>query len=72
MAEAWVAQDRVSLYANSQGLGQAFSFSLLLREFDREQYRYAIDTSLRMAREAGSTTTWVLSNHDVSLTELLV
>ncbi|ORX36053.1 glycoside hydrolase superfamily [Kockovaella imperatae] len=65
VAEAWVAQDRIPLYADANGLGQSFSFDLLLREFDRAQYKDAIETSLKMAKLAGSSTTWVLSNHDM-------
>ena len=66
VAECWVAPDRKHLYAAADGLGQAFSFDMLLCNFDAERYRQCIETSLEGARRARSSTTWVLSNHDVS------
>ncbi|WRT65341.1 uncharacterized protein IL334_002284 [Kwoniella shivajii] len=65
VAEAWVAPDRKGLYASSDGLGQAFSFDILLCNFDADEYRECIDRSLEASKESKSSTTWVLSNHDV-------
>ncbi|WWC93099.1 uncharacterized protein L201_008064 [Kwoniella dendrophila CBS 6074] len=65
VAEAWVAPDRKGLYASSDGLGQAFSFDILLCNFHKEEYEECINRSLAAAREIKSSNTWVLSNHDV-------
>jgi len=65
VAECWVAPDRKHLYASAQGLGQAFSFDILLCNFYAAEYRNCIEHSLRSSKESGSSTTWVLSNHDV-------
>ncbi|WVW79877.1 hypothetical protein I302_101847 [Kwoniella bestiolae CBS 10118] len=65
VAEAWVAPDQKRLYASSEGLGQTFSFDILLCNFEVEEYRKCIDQSLVAAKEHQSSTTWVLSNHDV-------
>lgn len=66
VAEAWVAPDQKPLYASSEGLGQTFSFDILLCNFDAEEYRQCIKSSLAGSKKSDSTTTWVLSNHDVS------
>lgn len=65
MAEAWVAPDRKHLYASSEGLGQAFSFDMLMCPYDDAKYKEVIEGSLKFAKESGSSTTWVFSNHDV-------
>ncbi|KAL7420666.1 alpha-glucosidase maltase [Cryptotrichosporon argae] len=65
VAECWVAPDRKPLYASADGLGQAFSFDILVCNFDADEYKKCIDESLRDSAAAGSSTTWVLSNHDV-------
>ncbi|GAA4174136.1 glycoside hydrolase family 13 protein [Gryllotalpicola koreensis] len=65
VAEAWVAADRRARYASPDGLGQAFNFDLLEADFDAAQFRRIIAFNLELARESGSSTTWVLSNHDV-------
>ncbi len=67
VAEAWVASDRKQWYASSEGLGQSFSFDLVMCNFYRKEYKETIDTSLELVTRSGSSTTWVLSNHDVSL-----
>lgn len=72
VAEAWVASDRKHLYASPEGLGQSFSFDMLMLDFGRDDFgrddfRQTIDSSLADSRRSGSSTTWVLSNHDVSL-----
>lgn len=66
VAEAWVAPDQKPLYASSEGLGQTFSFDILLCNFDAGEYRQCIKSSLEGSKKSNSTTTWVLSNHDVS------
>ena len=66
VAEAWVATpERRAKYASAEGLGQAFNFDLLQADFDADQFRAVIAENLAHASVAGSSTTWVLSNHDV-------
>ncbi|SEB67773.1 alpha-glucosidase [Paramicrobacterium humi] len=66
VAEAWVATpERRARYASAEGLGQAFNFDLLEADFDSAQFREIITSNLEQAKGAGSSTTWVFSNHDV-------
>lgn len=65
VAEAWVDRARVPLYASAESLGQAFNFELLEADFDAEQFRRIVRDNLELAAQSGSSTTWVLSNHDV-------
>ncbi len=65
VAEAFSAPERRALYARPTGLGQAFNFDLLQADFDPTQYREVVMACLVRAAENGSSSTWVLSNHDV-------
>jgi alpha-glucosidase len=65
VAEAWVPAHRRGRYARLEGLGQAFNFDLLSAEWDAEQFGSIIRTNLDFATTNGTTSTWVLSNHDV-------
>ncbi|MGV8972598.1 MAG: glycoside hydrolase family 13 protein [Rhodoglobus sp.] len=65
VAEAWVQASRRARYASPEGLGQAFNFDLLEADFDATQFRAVITANLELAQTSGSSTTWVLSNHDV-------
>lgn len=66
VAEAWVeTPERRARYASAEGLGQAFNFDLLEADFDAAQFRSIITSNLAQAKDAGSSTTWVFSNHDV-------
>ncbi|MGU3644845.1 glycoside hydrolase family 13 protein [Microbacterium sp. C23T] len=65
VAEAWVEPSRIPLYASSESLGQAFNFDLLEADFDPAQFRRIVGDNLDLAALSGSSTTWVLSNHDV-------
>jgi alpha-glucosidase len=65
VAEAWVHPHRRAAYASESGLGQAFNFDLLAAAFDASSYRDVIDKNLAFSKESGSSSTWVLSNHDV-------
>lgn len=65
VAEAWVTHERRPRYADARGLGQAFNFDLLQADWDATEFRTVIETNLELARVAGSSSTWVLSNHDV-------
>jgi alpha-glucosidase len=66
VAEAWVHASRRARYASPQGLGQAFNFDLLQSDFDAASFRRIIAHNLTEARESGASSTWVLSNHDVT------
>ncbi|MFT4050621.1 MAG: alpha-amylase family glycosyl hydrolase [Microbacterium sp.] len=65
VAEAWVDPSRIHLYASPKSLGQAFNFDLLEADFDAAQFRSIITANLALVAESGSSSTWVLSNHDV-------
>ena len=66
IAEAWVeTPERRVKYAAPTGLGQAFNFDLLEADFDAAQFRPLIEDNLAEVAATGSSTTWVLSNHDV-------
>jgi len=65
VAEAWVAADRVPRYASPESLGQAFNFDLLEADFDAAQFQRIVTDNLALAARSGSSSTWVLSNHDV-------
>lgn len=64
VAEAWVPAHRRVRYASPTSLGQAFNFDLLRAPFDAAVFRDVIGANLALANTAGSTSTWVLSNHD--------
>lgn len=65
IAEAWVDSERRPKYASADGLGQAFNFDLLEADFDADQFREIVTFNLDLAEKSGSSSTWVLSNHDV-------
>ena len=65
VAEAWVHPSRRPRYASPQGLGQAFNFDLLQANWNAGEYLRTITDNLSDAQRQGSSTTWVLSNHDV-------
>ncbi|GEK23301.1 glycoside hydrolase family 13 protein [Cellulomonas xylanilytica] len=65
VAEAWVPAHRRSRYASPEGLGQAFNFDLLEARWDAKEFAEIIDRNLELASESGTSSTWVLSNHDV-------
>jgi alpha-glucosidase len=65
VAEAFAPPERRALYARPTELGQAFNFDLLKADFGAEDFRAVIDFCLGEAERVGSSTTWVLSNHDV-------
>lgn len=67
VAEAWVTTpERRAKYASATSLGQAFNFDLLEADFDAVSFRRIIADNLAQAQATGSSTTWVLSNHDVT------
>jgi len=65
VAEAWVHPERRARYASPEGLGQAFNFDLLQADWDAATLRRVIARNLEAAADSGSSSTWVLSNHDV-------
>ena len=65
VAEAWVKPHRRRRYASRDSLGQVFDLDLLVAPWDAAEYRNIIERSLDLARAADTTTTWVLSNHDI-------
>ncbi len=66
VAEAWVEDpERRARYASIEGLGQTFNFDLLRADFHAPQFKEIIDHNLELAEKSDSSTTWVLSNHDV-------
>jgi alpha-glucosidase len=65
VAEAWVHPTRRPRYASPDGLGQAFNFDLLAADWNAGEFLRIITDNLSDAQRQGSSTTWVLSNHDV-------
>jgi alpha-glucosidase len=65
VAEAFAPSERRALYARPTGLGQAFNFDLLKADFSAAEFGAVITFCLNEAAKTGSSSTWVLSNHDV-------
>jgi alpha-glucosidase len=65
VAEAWVAAHRRVAFARPEGLGQAFNFDLLLTPWDAAAFTKVITENLALSAEAGASSTWVFSNHDM-------
>ncbi|QKW06121.1 glycoside hydrolase family 13 protein [Streptomyces sp. NA04227] len=67
VAEAWTPSvERTALYVRPDEMHQAFNFQYLTTYWDAAELREIIDLSLDSMRPVGATTTWVLSNHDVT------
>jgi len=65
VAESWVPHSRKFLYASPDSLGQVFNFDLVAAEWGAEDYKKVVDQNVEFERESGSSSTWVLSNHDI-------
>ena len=65
VAEAWVHADRLPLYLRPDEYHQSFNFDFLMADWSADELRSVIDESILAAAGVGSTSTWVLSNHDV-------
>ncbi len=65
VAEAWVHPHRRPAYASEDGLGQAFNFDLLTSAWNASSFQAVIDENLAFSEQTGSSSTWVMSNHDV-------
>jgi alpha-glucosidase len=67
VAEAWVSPpERLGRYVSPDELHQAFNFDFLQAHWSAKEYREVIDACLGASATVGATTTWVLSNHDVT------
>lgn len=64
VAEAYVRAPRRMLYAKPDELGQAFNFDLLVADYDAKLFKKIITNNVKLARSEGSSSTWVLDNHD--------
>lgn len=62
VAEAWVASDRKHLYASSDGLGQSFSFDMLMCNYNCKEFKDTIAQSLKDSQATDGSTTWVFSS----------
>ncbi|MEY4079012.1 MAG: hypothetical protein RIS80_781 [Actinomycetota bacterium] len=65
VAEAWVHPERRPPYASTEELGQSFNFDMLGAGWDAAKVKSIANFNLAEAKKFGSSTTWVLSNHDV-------
>ena len=66
VGEVMAPSSRRGRYTTDNGLHQAFNFELLEANWDASEFHGVIDHALAMAGESGSSSTWVLSNHDVA------
>ncbi|MEE1619664.1 glycoside hydrolase family 13 protein [Brachybacterium sp. J153] len=67
VAEAHVSTpERRARYASSASLGQAFNFDLMWADFDASSFRSVVEADLEQSARTGSSSTWVLSNHDAT------
>ena len=64
VAEAYVRVERRVLYARPDELGQAFNFDLLGAYFEAKAFKKVITSAITWAKKEGSSSTWVLDNHD--------
>lgn len=65
VAEAWVHADRLPLYIRPDEYHQSFNFSFLECGWEAEEFTTVIAEGVAGAEALGSTSTWVLANHDV-------
>lgn len=64
VAEAYLQAPRRILYARPDELGQAFNFDLLGAPYDARKYKKIVSDNIALAKTEGSSSTWVLNNHD--------
>ena len=65
VGEVGASLSRRHLYTRPTSLHQAFNFELLEAEWSAAQFRDVIKRTLQFTDASGSSSTWVLSNHDV-------
>lgn len=66
VAEGWVVPEHQWMYASTDELGQIFNFEFAKTDWFADDFRLAIEEGLAAAERSRSTTTWVLSNHDMA------
>ena len=67
VAEAWVRNnERLALYLRPDELHTAFQFDFLRAPFNAPYMKEVVDDARAAALATGGTSTWVLSNHDVT------
>ncbi len=65
VGEAYVADaGRLARYVRSDELNLTFNFLLIKAHWDADEFRSAIDDSLRAMANVGAVCTWALGNHD--------
>jgi alpha-glucosidase len=65
VGEVWVSDDdRLARYLSADELHLAFNFKLLTADWDPEELRTAIESSLATVATTPAPACWVLSNHD--------
>ncbi len=65
VAEAWVAPESLPRYLAADEYQQSFNFDFLTAPWNASEMRSIAASAIEAVAEVGSTTTWVLSNHDV-------
>ncbi|BDZ47836.1 glycosidase [Frondihabitans sucicola] len=65
VGETWVEPHRLIRYSSPDSLGQAFNFDFLWNPWDARSFRDVVHDSLDRAHASGTSSTWVLSNHDI-------
>lgn len=65
VAEAAVKASRRPLYCRPDELHQAFNFDLLHARYRAADFRRIITENLALAAQTSTSSTWVLSNHDI-------
>jgi alpha-glucosidase len=65
VGETWVENHRRTRYASPDALGQAFNFEFLWNPWHAQSFIDVVDENVHLAQSAGSSSTWVLSNHDI-------
>lgn len=55
-------------YASPEELGQVFNFEFAKKDWIRNDMHLAIEEGIAAAERSGSTSTWVMSNHDIPAT----
>jgi alpha-glucosidase len=64
VAEANVQSHRLARYASEEGLGQSFNFDMMHVGWNFKKVKHLAKYHLEQSAKTGSSTTWVLSNHD--------
>ncbi len=65
VAEAWVQPHRLPMYLRPDEYHQSFNFDFLEAPWDATTFRDIVSAATEAVVDIGSTSTWVLSNHDV-------